>query len=79
MQLTNLVEILHKFTITYGAIITVFHQDSLIVAYGGDVTTTPCTNPMSLWRGTIPTKASVYWLWTPEKPLESITTSLINK
>lgn len=77
MQLTNLVEVLHKFTITYDVTITTFHQENLIVAYGGEVTTTPCANPMSIWRGTIPTKASVYWLWTPDKPLESITASLI--
>lgn len=77
MQLTNLVEVLHKFTITYGVTITTFHQDSLIVAYDGKVTTTPCANPMSIWRGTVPTKSSVYWLWTPNKPLESITSSLI--
>lgn len=77
MQLTNLVEILHKFTITYSVIITTFHQESLITSYDGNVITTPCSDPMSLWRGTVPTRTSVYWLWAPNKPLESISASSI--
>ncbi len=78
MQLSNLVEVLHKFTITYGVIVTTFHQESLIVAYDGNVVTMPYGDPMSLWRGVVPTKSSVYWLWTPNKPLESIAASLLN-
>lgn len=78
MQLSNLVEVLHKFTITYGVTITVFHQETIIVAYGGEITTTSFDEPMKIWRGIVPTNASVYWLWTTGKPLESITASLIS-
>ncbi len=78
MQLTNLVEAVHKFTITYPINIVVFHKDLLIVASGGDVTTTPCSDPMKIWRGETATKAAAYWLWNPSKPLESVTSSLIN-
>jgi len=78
MQLTNLVEALHKFTISYPVCITVLFKDQLIVACGGEVTSTPWDDPMAIWRGSVATKALVYWLWTPQKTLESVTTSLLH-
>ena len=77
MQLTSLVEALHKFTITYQVSITVLFKEQLIVASGGEVTSTPWENPMAIWRGSVAAKASVYWLWTPKKTLESVTSSLL--
>lgn len=77
MQLTNLVEALHKFTITYPINIVVLHKDTIIVASDGNVTSTPCDNPMAIWRGKTATIASSYWLWNQSKPLESVTASLI--
>ncbi len=77
MQLTNLVEALHKFTITYPVSIAVMHLDILLVASSGEVTSTPwASRSMEIWRGITATKAAVYWLWTPLKPLESTTASL---
>jgi NAD(P)H-hydrate repair Nnr-like enzyme with NAD(P)H-hydrate dehydratase domain len=78
MQLTNLVEILHKFTITYPATISVLHQNTMLVAHNGTVTSTPNDNPMAIWKGTTATRAAAYWIWNPGKPLESVTASLIN-
>jgi ADP-dependent NAD(P)H-hydrate dehydratase / NAD(P)H-hydrate epimerase len=75
MQLTNLVEALHKFTITYPVTIAVLHKDYLLVAHGGEVTSTEWQNPMAIWRGTVATKAAVYWLWNPGKPLQAVTAS----
>lgn len=77
MQLTQLVENLHKFTITYPVTLMTFHQDTLIIAHGGDVTTTPWENPMAIWRGSVATQAATYWLWTPTKPLQAATASLV--
>lgn len=77
MQLMRLVEALHKFTITYPVTLSVFHQDMMLVANNGQVTSTPY-NPMRIWRGETATKAATYWLWNPKKPLESITSSLLN-
>lgn len=79
MQLSNLVEALHKFTITYPVTITVFHQDNILVARDGTVMTMPWTDPMLIWRGDVATKAASYWLWSPKKSLEAISTSLINQ
>lgn len=79
MQLTNLVEALHKFTITYPVSIAVLHRDTFIVAHGGEVVTTPWDNPMAIWRGNTAAKASAYWLWNPTKPLEAVSTAVIAK
>lgn len=76
MQLTTLVETLHKFTISYPAIIVVFHQNQLIVAHDGRVSTTPWEEVMMIWRGSVAAKASVYWLQNLSKPFEAITTSI---
>jgi hypothetical protein len=78
IQLTNLIEALHKFTITYPISIAVLHQNTMLVASCGEVTSTPFSEPMKIWRGEIATTAAVYWLWSPSKPLESITASLEN-
>ncbi len=77
MQLTQAIEALHKFTITYPVTIATLHNDNLLVAHGGEVTTTKWDNPMAIWRGTTATKAACYWLWNPDKPLEAVTASLV--
>ncbi|MGY4893213.1 MAG: hypothetical protein ACO1N2_00795 [Candidatus Saccharimonadota bacterium] len=79
MQLTNLVEALHKFTITYPVTIAVLHRETFIIAHDGRVVTTPWENPMLIWRGSVAAKAATYWLWTPGKPLEATATAIIAK
>lgn len=76
MQLINLVEALHKFTITYPVTIAVLHRDTFIVAHDGEVVTTPWDNPMAIWRGNTAAKAAAYWLWSPGKPLEATATAI---
>jgi hypothetical protein len=78
MQLTNLVEALHKFTITYPISVAVMHQNQMLIASGGEVTSTPFDKPMKIWRGEVATIATVYWLWSPSKPLKSVTASLLS-
>jgi len=78
MQLTNLVEALHKFTITYPVSIAVLHKDMLLVASDGRVTSTPWENPMAIWRGQTATKAAAYWLWSPNKTIEAVTASFVS-
>lgn len=78
MQLMQLVETLHKFTITYPATIVTFHNSQLIVAHGGQVSTMPFDEPMVIWRGITATRAACYLLWNPKKPFETITTSIVS-
>lgn len=77
MQLTNLVEALHKFTITYPICIAVFHQENILIAKDGKIVSMPYLEPMKIWRGATATNAAVYWLWNLSKPLESAATSLL--
>ncbi|HET8884155.1 MAG TPA: hypothetical protein VFM68_01655 [Candidatus Saccharimonadales bacterium] len=79
MQLAQLVDALHKFTITYPIGIMVLHKEYLIVAEKGQVTTTEWDNPMAIWRGSVATKAASYWLWNQSKLLESTTASIVTE
>lgn len=76
MQLLQLVEAAHKFTVTYPITLVVLHKDTVIVAQGGTVTTTPWANPMLIWRGTTAATAAAYWGWNLAQPLQGITASL---
>jgi len=77
MQLTTLVEALHKFTITYPISVAVLHRDTLIVASNGEVVTTPWDAPMLIWRGSVAAKAAAYWLWNPSNPVGAVSTAII--
>ncbi len=76
MQLIQLVETLHKFTLTYPVSVAVLHKDHLVIAVRGEVVTTGWDNPMAIWRGSVATKMAVYWLWNPEQELEAYATAL---
>lgn len=76
MQLLQLVEALHKFTITYPCTIATLHKDTIIIASNGDVVTQEWHNAMAIWRGSVATSAASYWLWNKSHPLQSITASI---
>lgn len=78
MQLSSLVETVHKFTITYPVTVLVLHKDYLVAAHGGDITTTPCENSMAIWRGRVAARAATYLLWNQSAKLEAVTASLID-
>lgn len=77
MQLMQLVDTLHKFTITYPVTIVTFHRERLIVAHGGTVVTHEFNDPMRIWRGVTAATLASYLLWTPSRPLEAIAASFI--
>jgi NAD(P)H-hydrate repair Nnr-like enzyme with NAD(P)H-hydrate dehydratase domain len=79
MQLLQLVEALHKFTVTYPVTIAVLHRDTLIVAHDGHVVTTKWETPLAIWRGITAARAAAYLMWTPSQPLQAIATSLVTK
>lgn len=76
MQLSQLVEALHKFTITYPCSIVVLHKDHIVVASGGDIVSQPWDNAMAIWRGSVAAKAASYWLWNRADVLKSVSSSL---
>jgi NAD(P)H-hydrate repair Nnr-like enzyme with NAD(P)H-hydrate dehydratase domain len=77
MQLLQLVEALHKFTITYPCTIMTLHKDTIIVAHAGEVITQPWENPMAIWRGSVATNAASYLLWSSTNPAKAIATSIV--
>ena len=77
MHLSQLVEALHKFTITYPCTIAVLHKDHLVIAHGGDVVTTPWDAPLHIWRGTTAATIASYYLWNPSRPLETATAAVV--
>lgn len=79
MQLLQLVEAVHKFTVTYPVTIAVLHRDTLIVAHDGEVVTTKWETPLAIWRGITAARAATYLMWTPTQPLQAIATSLVTK
>lgn len=76
IQLTNLVEILHKFTITYPVSIVTFHAEKVVVATAGEVITADIANPMSLWSGQYAVRASCQIIWSPQKRLAALATAV---
>ena len=78
MQLTQLIEAVHKFTISYPVAIAVLHKDFLIIAHDGNVVSTEWDNPMAIWRGVVASKIAAYWLWNTKKPLEAAATAIVS-
>jgi NAD(P)H-hydrate repair Nnr-like enzyme with NAD(P)H-hydrate dehydratase domain len=78
IDLLALVNTLHAFTEKYQVAIIVRHENNLIVAAGGQVSTTPTElGEDDMWRVKIAAYASVWQFQNPSKPFESITTSLL--
>ena len=78
MQLSLLVDTLHKFTVTYPCCIVTYHQNQLIIASASRVVTQEFNTPMLIWRGTVATDAACYQLWSPSRPLEAIAASIVS-
>jgi NAD(P)H-hydrate repair Nnr-like enzyme with NAD(P)H-hydrate dehydratase domain len=77
MQLTQLIEAVHKFTLSYPVTLAVLHKDYLVIAHDGEVVSTEWNNPMAIWRGDVATKVAAYWLWNTSKPLEAAATAIV--
>lgn len=76
MQLSLLVDTIHKFTTTYPCCVVSYHQSQLIISQGGMVVTQELDDPMLIWRGSIATRAACYQLWSPHKLLEATAASI---
>lgn len=78
--LLPVIETLHKFTLSYKVTLLTFHQEQIIVASGGKITTIPIENtsytPLSLWNGELAAKIALNNLYTPGKPIEATTFSI---
>jgi hypothetical protein len=81
--LMQIVETLHKFTLSYPVTILTFHQEKIIVANNGEIITTSIdsTNykPIELFVGNLASKVTALQLFTPGKPLETTQSALFYK
>ncbi len=77
MPLPRFIEAIHKVTVTYPCTLVTFFNEQLVVAHEGKVVTMACSSSMALWRGETAAKAATYLLWTPSKPFEGVSTSIL--
>jgi hypothetical protein len=74
LALLQLVEVLHDFTQQHSANIVTYHDDTILVAVNGRISSTRMS---SADLTTIAAHTAVWWLQNPSKPYEAITTALI--
>jgi hypothetical protein len=79
MDILRFVSTLHEFTQTYAPHIIVKHHDQMHCAVNGAVVSTKLAEDTDIWRVKTAAHASVWWLQSPSKPLESLATSIATK
>lgn len=77
MPIAAFVDVLHKFTLTYPTTLMILHNENLVVASDGKVSSTPWTDAMAIWRGNTAAYAASYCIWSPGQIFEASTASLI--
>jgi NAD(P)H-hydrate repair Nnr-like enzyme with NAD(P)H-hydrate dehydratase domain len=75
MDLINLVDALHEFTTIHTASVVTKYQDQLVVAHGGQVSTTKLTEDLLIWRVKAAATVAVWQLQNPSKTFEALTTA----
>lgn len=79
MDLMHLVAALHEFTCTHQAHLIVKHHDVIVVAAGGQVSSTKLAADKDMWRVETAAAATVWWLQHPTKTFEALTTAIVAK
>ncbi len=78
LGLVQLVELLHEFTASHpNLFIITRHQGNNIVAVSGQVSTTPAPVDEPVWHVAIAATAATWWIQTPKKPFDSLTTAIL--
>lgn len=76
INLLQLVDWLHDFTLRFAPNIIVKHIDDLFVAVDGQVSTTKLMQDLPIWRIKTAAHAAVWWLQNATKPFEALTTAI---
>lgn len=79
MDMLRLAEWLHNFTAKYPFSIITEHNEMMLVAVNGEISTTKTAENTPIWRVQTAARASVWWLQNPSKPFEAITTAMLNE
>lgn len=79
--LLPVLETLHKFTLSYPTTLLTFHQEQIIVASHGQVSTTHIVDtaytPLSLWLGQLAGNVTALNFYNPGKPFEATTAAIL--
>ncbi len=80
--LTQVAEILHKFTLSYPIKIITLHNGQILVAQNGDVAATPLESsgrsPITIWDGELAAKIAAFNLYNPANFLRATICALFN-
>ncbi|MBQ3309408.1 hypothetical protein IJG78_01885 [Candidatus Saccharibacteria bacterium] len=83
MPLMQVVETLHKFTLSYPTTIITFQQEKIIIASSGKVVTVPIEStsysPITLWTGDLACKIAMMNLYNPKKPIDATLAAMSNQ
>ena len=78
MDLMHLIDALHDFTQDKPVAVVVRHQDTMLVAYGGDVSSTIYPHySETTWQIPVASHIAVWWLQNPTKVFQAMTSALI--
>ena len=78
MDLMHLIDALHTFTQDNPVAIIVRHDDTMLVAYGGDVSSTIYPHySETTWQIPVAAHTAVWWLQNPTKVFQAMTSALI--
>lgn len=82
MPTNQLVETLHKFTLSFEMTIMTFHNEQIIMAQNGEIVTMSLRDtkytPISLWEGETLINAAILKLWNPAQDMIKCLASSVN-
>ncbi len=82
MPTNQLVETLHKFTLSYPLTLVTMHNEQVVIARDGNVISEDLKDvglsPITLWGGDIVTRAAILSLWNQNVGLEQIFATSLN-
>ncbi len=77
MDLLRLIDLLHDFSQSFKINILTKHQDNILAAVNGDISST--IHNEDIWCVQSAARSAVWWLQNPNKTFESITTAVIKQ
>ena len=77
MDLLHLIEALHELTTKYACSIITKQLATILVAHGGQISTTAQAQDIEAWRIKTAAHAAVWQLQNPTKPFEALSTTVI--
>ena len=83
MPMNQLIETLHKFTLSYALTIVTFHEGQIVIAHDGQVISEEIGDTdytqITLWEGGLQARAAVLSLWNREFASEQVIARAILK